>query len=132
VGAAAARGSPRSSCVTASHRKHRSDLERRFVDVCRDAGLPLPAVNASVAGFEVDALWPAQRLIVELDGYQYHRTRRAFESDRVRDAELQLAGYRTLRITHRRLVESRKRWRPPFAACWADHLRDRDTPASPS
>jgi very-short-patch-repair endonuclease len=62
-------------------------------------------VNTSVAGFEVDALWPAQRLIVELDGYQHDRTWRAFERDRVQDAELQMAGYRTLRITHRRLVD---------------------------
>jgi very-short-patch-repair endonuclease len=83
----------------------RSQLERRFLDLCRDASFPLPAVNASVAGFEVDVLWPAQRLIVELDGYEFHRTRLAFERDRLRDAELQLAGYRIVRVTHRRLID---------------------------
>jgi len=81
----------------------RSALERRFVDLCRDAGLPLPALNVSVEGFIVDALWPNARLIVELDGFAFHRTRKAFEADRARDAALQLADYRLLRITYRRL-----------------------------
>ena len=49
--------------------------------------------------------WPDQRLVVELDGHDSHRTRAAFERDRERDTTLQLAGYRVLRITHRR-VES--------------------------
>jgi very-short-patch-repair endonuclease len=40
---------------------------------------------------------------VELDGYEFHRTRARFEDDRSRDGELQVAGYRVLRITHRRL-----------------------------
>ena len=55
---------------------------------------PPPAVNVSVAGFEVDAVWPDRGLVVELDGYAFHRTRAAFERDRVRDAKLQLAGLR--------------------------------------
>jgi hypothetical protein len=83
----------------------RSELERRFLDLCREAGLPRPAVNLAAAGFEVDALWPRQRLVVELDGHAFHGTRAAFERDRVRDAELQLAGYRVLRLTHRRLKD---------------------------
>ena len=54
----------------------------------------------------VDALWPEQKLIVELDGYAFHgTTRSAFERDRVRDADLQRAGYRVLRLTWRRLHE---------------------------
>ena len=71
--------------------------------LCADAGLPTPAVNVLVAGFEVDALWTKARLVVELDGFAYHRSRAAFERDRARDAALQLAGFRVLRITHRRL-----------------------------
>jgi uncharacterized protein DUF559 len=81
----------------------RSELERRFLDLCRDAGLPPPAVNAWVIDKEVDMLWAAQRLVVELDSRTYHQTRAAFERDRLRDAALQLAGYRVLRVTHRRL-----------------------------
>jgi very-short-patch-repair endonuclease len=81
----------------------RSKLERRFLALCREEDLPAPAVNMFVAGFEVDVLWAEQRLVVELDGYAFHGNRPAFERDRVRDAALQLAGYRVLRVTHRRL-----------------------------
>lgn len=81
----------------------RSELERRFLQLCRDAALPLPAVNVLVEGFEVDALWRTQKLIVELDSHAFHRNQAAFERDRVRDAALQLAGYRVVRITSRRL-----------------------------
>ena len=48
-------------------------------------------------------LWGYQRLVVELDGRSYHQTRAAFERDRIRDTALQLAGYRVLRVTQRRL-----------------------------
>jgi very-short-patch-repair endonuclease len=81
----------------------RSELERRFLRLCRSASLPRPAVNSVLAGFEVDMAWPPQRLVVELDGFGYHRTRAAFERDRLRDARLQVAGFRVLRITQRRL-----------------------------
>lgn len=81
----------------------RSELERRFVELCREAGLAQPVLNTMVDGFEVDALWPGQRVVVELDGYSFHHTRNAFERDRVRDASLQLAGYRVVRITWRRM-----------------------------
>ncbi len=81
----------------------RSDLERDFLKLCRDAALPRPLVNVIVEGFEVDAVWPDRRLAVELDSRKFHLTRAAFERDRVRDAALQLAGYRVIRITDRRL-----------------------------
>jgi very-short-patch-repair endonuclease len=81
----------------------RSEAERRLKALCRAAQLPLPQTNARVAGYEVDAFRPAQRLIVEVDGYRYHATRAAFERDRRKDAALQVAGYRVLRITWRRL-----------------------------
>jgi hypothetical protein len=81
----------------------RSELERRFVELCRDADLPFPAMNVVVAGLEVDAVWPDQRLVVELDGHAFHRTAAAFERDRERDATLALAGFRVVRITYRRL-----------------------------
>jgi very-short-patch-repair endonuclease/predicted transcriptional regulator of viral defense system len=81
----------------------RSELERLFVDFCQEHRLPRPQLNALVAGFEVDALWPGKRLIVELDSFAFHKTRGAFERDRERDAALLIAGYRVLRFTHRRL-----------------------------
>ena len=81
----------------------KSDLERLFLKICRDHGLPIPLVNQYVDQDEVDFLFPAQRLIVEADSWRYHRTRRRFERDRRRDAAHTLAGYRTLRFTDRDL-----------------------------
>jgi len=81
----------------------RSNLERRFLDLCVQGSLPRPALNVTVAGFEVDALWPMERLVVELDGFEFHQTREAFERDRARDAVLQTLDYKVLRFTHRRL-----------------------------
>jgi very-short-patch-repair endonuclease len=83
----------------------RSEAERRFLALVREARLPPPAANTRVGGHEVDFLWPAKRLIVEIDGYAFHSTRAAFERDRVRDADLHARGYRVLRITPRRLVD---------------------------
>jgi very-short-patch-repair endonuclease len=48
----------------------------------------------------VDAVWKEHRLVVELDGYEFHRTRAAFERDRRRDAILAVEGYRILRFIH--------------------------------
>ncbi|HET9739877.1 MAG TPA: DUF559 domain-containing protein, partial [Solirubrobacteraceae bacterium] len=58
----------------------------------------------TVEGYEVDLLWRRERLIVEVDGYAYHSTRQAFERDRARDAALQAAGYRVVRLTWRQIA----------------------------
>lgn len=81
----------------------RSPLEDEFAAFCRDHNLPTPSFNTTVLGFEVDALWPRQRLAAELDSWEFHRHRAAFERDRARDSALQVAGYRIIRITHRRV-----------------------------
>jgi very-short-patch-repair endonuclease len=52
-----------------------------------------------------DAHLPEHRLVAELDGYDTHGTRRAFERDRERDRKLQVAGYRVIRITWRQLTD---------------------------
>jgi hypothetical protein len=82
----------------------RSEYEAWFLALVRDAGLPEPLVNLTLAApdhprLEVDFCWPAHRLIVETDGWETHRTRAAFESDRRRDAALQADGWRVLRFT---------------------------------
>jgi very-short-patch-repair endonuclease len=82
----------------------RSEAEKRLRTLIRSAGLPLPRTNVTRAGWEVDAVWDAQRLVVEVDGYKYHRPPAAFERDRRKDADLMLAGYRVPRITWRRLT----------------------------
>ena len=53
----------------------------------------------------MDALFPAERLIVELDGYDFHGSRDAFESDRDRDATTLAGGFQTVRITWERLQQ---------------------------
>jgi very-short-patch-repair endonuclease len=82
----------------------RSEAEARLLALVRAARLPAPAANARVGRFEVDLLWSAERLVVEVDGYAFHATPEAFERDRSRDAELQVAGYRVLRVTWSQIV----------------------------
>ena len=82
-----------------------SELERRFLRLCRRHRLPTPEVNVGVGGFVVDVLWREHGLIVETDGYRYHRGRAAFEHDHRRQARLAAAGYEVLRFTWRQVVE---------------------------
>jgi hypothetical protein len=81
----------------------RSDFEGDLVHLCRDYDLPQPLINSIVEGYEVDAWWPGTRLIIELDSWEHHRDRAAFERDRIRDAKLVQAGYIVVRVTWRRL-----------------------------
>jgi hypothetical protein len=81
----------------------RSDLEKRFYEVVTAAGLPAPAMNYFVAGYEIDAYWAEARFGVELDVFETHGSRLSFEEDRVRDDELLLAGIETTRVTGPRL-----------------------------
>jgi very-short-patch-repair endonuclease len=83
----------------------RSEFERLFNYFCRDHGLSPPDFNVWAEGVLVDAVWWDAKLVVELDGYEYHGNRTSFEEDRRRDMKLQVAGYRVLRITYRRLTE---------------------------
>ena len=57
-------------------------------DLIAKANLERPLFNEPLLGFVVDALWPKQRVIVEVDGYAYHHHRAAFERDRARDQQL--------------------------------------------
>jgi very-short-patch-repair endonuclease len=82
----------------------RSELEEEFLALCRREQLPSPEVNQRLHGYEVDFLWRPERLVVETDGRVAHGTPAAFERDRVRDAALTAAGWRVVRITHRRLA----------------------------
>jgi very-short-patch-repair endonuclease len=81
----------------------RSWGERRLLSLIRQAGLPVPQTNRLLLGFKVDALWEDLKLVVEVDGYEFHGDRDAFESDRARDAVLVAHGYRVLRFTARQL-----------------------------
>jgi very-short-patch-repair endonuclease len=77
----------------------RSEAEELFLDLVRQAQLPPPRVNARVAGYEVDFFWPEHNVIVEVDGYRFHSTRRAFEHDHRKEADLRAAGFILLRVS---------------------------------
>jgi very-short-patch-repair endonuclease len=77
-----------------------SVLERRFLRLLEDNGLPLPETNKRVGTKRVDCRWPAHRLTVELDSYRYHAPRHAWEQDRRRDREARARGDRLLRFTY--------------------------------
>ena len=87
------------SRYTAGSTVTRSEMEERFLALCDDHGLPRPEANTRIEGEEVDFAWRDARLIVEVDGYAYHRSPSAFESDRERDVMLVLAGWQVFRFT---------------------------------
>jgi predicted transcriptional regulator of viral defense system len=103
-------GVPAIRALTITDTPTRSVLERRFLSLLEAENLPPPLVNAPVElphadDPEADITWRDQRLIVELDGYETHSTRAAFERDRARDRALQAQGWRVIRITWRQLQE---------------------------
>jgi hypothetical protein len=81
----------------------RSSLEKRFLELCLEAGLPQPRMNFVEEGLELDCYWPEFRFAVELDVFETHGTRAAFERDRKRQEDLLLAGISMTRVTGPRL-----------------------------
>jgi very-short-patch-repair endonuclease len=86
-------------------RRTRSWGERRLLALIRQAGLPVPLTNRLLLGLQVDAMWPDLKLVVEVDGFEFHGDRDSFENDRARDAKLVAAGWRVLRFTATQLDE---------------------------
>jgi hypothetical protein len=82
----------------------RSDWERAFPAFCEQYGLPRPRLIARSAGNEVDAIFEPEGLIVELDSWEFHSSRSAFERDRDRDADNLALDRQTIRITWDRLI----------------------------
>jgi very-short-patch-repair endonuclease len=81
----------------------RSDLEGRFLRLCRRHRLPEPEVNIRIGPYTVDFLWREQRLVVEIDAYVSHRGEQAFEDDRQRDNDLMGRGFEVRRFTNRKV-----------------------------
>jgi very-short-patch-repair endonuclease len=102
----------------------RSEMEAAFLRLCRRHRLPRPVVNIRIAGFDVDFLWLERRLAVEVDGWDSHRTRSAFEADRARDTKLKLLGYEVVRFTWRQLTSD-----PATVAVALRELLQRPRPA---
>jgi very-short-patch-repair endonuclease len=83
--------------------RKRSRLEERFAPFLRRHRLPLPRFNDWILlegkRYRVDCHWPKRRLIVELDGWQGHGSRSAFQDDRARDRALKVAAYSVIHLT---------------------------------
>jgi hypothetical protein len=82
----------------------KEELEARFADIVRDFDLPRPIYNAALLGYEIDALYEDERIAIELDSFEFHgKSRAQHERDRVKQLDLQLAGYTVIRVTWRML-----------------------------
>jgi hypothetical protein len=103
----------------------RSELEDRFLELCRRSGFPMPETNVPVEArgqrFEVDCAWRDARVIVELDGYRAHGRGLAFQRDRARDRALIASGWIPMRVTWAQL----QRDEPTVAAEIRDTLARR-------
>jgi very-short-patch-repair endonuclease len=77
-----------------------SELERRFLRLVSESGLPTPLTQQRLNGFRVDFVWPDLKLVVETDGLRYHRTAGQQRKDRLRDQAHLTAGFTPLRFTH--------------------------------
>jgi very-short-patch-repair endonuclease len=75
-------------------------LERRFLAIVRDAGLPAPDTQRRLERYRVDFFWPELGFVVETDSLRHHRTAAEQEVDLRRDQAHARAGLRTLRFTH--------------------------------
>lgn len=96
-------GRKQSAKLRAGPDRTRSTLERRFLKLCEQHGIPRPEVNVKLGELEVDFLWRDHNLVVEVDGWQYHRGREAFEDDRSRDQWLVAKGFRVIRFADAQL-----------------------------
>jgi hypothetical protein len=83
----------------------RSELEERFFVACANAGVPIPQVNEWIVlpddgpAIFADFVWRKQRVVIETDGFKFHRTRQKFESDRENDGRFLVCGWAPLRTT---------------------------------
>ncbi|MGN6170509.1 MAG: DUF559 domain-containing protein [Solirubrobacteraceae bacterium] len=83
--------------------KTTAPLEDDFLEFAMRYGLPQPVTNTHLLGYEIDVLYPRERVIVEIDSALFHLDRDSFERDRKRDVVTLEAGYVTVRITDERM-----------------------------
>jgi very-short-patch-repair endonuclease len=104
----------------------RSDFERDFRALVQRAGLPAPAANVNVAGYEIDCWWEDARFGVELDVYATHGSPLSFEEDRIRIDDLMAIGVEVTRVTDVRLEREADKVMQRLAG----HLARRRRPAT--
>ncbi len=83
----------------------RSLLEAIVLDLHRNGQIPPPDINQKTHHYRPDFRWPSQSVIVEADGYEFHRGREAFENDIQRANRLRAEGWTVLRFTWRMVTE---------------------------
>jgi very-short-patch-repair endonuclease len=101
------RGAPVIRALIDDPRMTRSERERKLLRLLDQAQLPRPLTNVRLHGFLVDVYWPAERLVLEFDGWRGHGHRNAFERDRKRDQVMLANALRVMRVTDRHLVYER-------------------------
>jgi very-short-patch-repair endonuclease len=82
----------------------RSEAERILRELIRSAEIAMPVMNVRVQGYQVDAYWREERVVVEVDGFALHSSHAAFQRDRRRDADLIAAGITVVRVTWHQLT----------------------------
>ena len=86
-----------------------SELEADFEAMLKPTGVPMPQMNKWIVlddgepAIRADFYWPAQRVVVETDGWRFHRGRGSFERNRRNDQRLTVAGFRVVRMTRRQI-----------------------------
>jgi very-short-patch-repair endonuclease len=98
------------------HRRARSDLEEDFFTLVRSHHLPLPETNVKLGRWEVDFLWRARQLVIEIDSFLYHRGSVAFHDDHARDLDLRQGGFTVLRYSELQLEDEPDRIAADVAA----------------
>jgi very-short-patch-repair endonuclease len=93
-----------------------SELERLFLPLVRQLGLPLPLTGQRLNGFKVDFYWPDLGLVVETDGLTYHRTPAQQAQDLIREQVHMAAGLTPLRFTHEQVKYEPAQVRQTLAA----------------
>lgn len=82
-----------------------SKLERRFIELLIEVGLPLPITNKIASGRRVDARWPDHRLTVELDSFRFHNSRHSWEQTLHREREARKRGDEFRRFSYADVFE---------------------------
>lgn len=82
------------------YRRTRSNAEARALEILHDAGVSAPKVNVRVATEEADLVWPNRRVIIEIDGPQFHRFH---DEDARKQSIWERAGYTVRRISSDRV-----------------------------
>jgi very-short-patch-repair endonuclease len=87
-----------------------SEAERLCLEIIRKAELPEPRTQVRIGQYTVDLLWPDHGVAFEIDGYQFHVSRFAFDRDREKDTALKAAGVDPNRLSRDQIV-----FKPYFA-----------------